>query len=295
MRNLPALSAVVAALVGCAPAQHSPPALADNWVDQQIALSATSLSLAQQRVHQTAPVPKQPLPAAPVESAKGPITTVYTPTPVVAFTPLASSTPVKPAAATVVLPVSEKPLPQTPPVSTPAAPPLASSSFGVASASPGPVPPVTAGSPVPGTVKPATASVAKVDPKPGSMPATVTASSVSTKPATPVPAVPAPKPLKAFKVSPEGKTIRETLAQWAKDEGWTFNPIGRDYWTVPHDFDVVATETFYDDFIGATRKLIASTELTSTPLQPCFFKNKALRVIRINEECSPQASEGHKP
>jgi hypothetical protein len=117
--------------------------------------------------------------------------------------------------------------------------------------------------------------------------------SADVKPNAPV--APPPKPPKAWKVSPEDKTIRETLAKWAVSEGWTFNPLGRDYWTVPQDFDVVASDTFYGDFKDAVRKLIASTELTKTPLQPCFFSNKAVRVILINEECAAQASQVRNP
>ena len=109
------------------------------------------------------------------------------------------------------------------------------------------------------------------------------------------PPKPLPPPIPTWTVSPQDKTIRETLAKWAASAGWTFIPLGRDYWTVPQDFDVVASDTFRGDFKDAVRKLIASTELTKTPLQPCFFSNKAVRVILINEECAAQASQGRNP
>lgn len=86
-------------------------------------------------------------------------------------------------------------------------------------------------------------------------------------------------------MSPEDKTIRETLAKWAATEGWTFNPIGRQHWSVAEDFDVVASDTMYGSFIDVVQQLIASTELTKTPLQPCFYKNHVVRVIYINEQC----------
>lgn len=86
-------------------------------------------------------------------------------------------------------------------------------------------------------------------------------------------------------MSPEDKTIRETLAKWATSEGWTFNPIGRQHWSVAEDFDVVASDTMYGSFIDVVQQLIASTELTKTPLQPCFYKNHVVRVIYINEQC----------
>lgn len=109
------------------------------------------------------------------------------------------------------------------------------------------------------------------------------------------PPKPLPPPIPTWTVSPQDKTIRETLAKWAASAGWTFSPLGRDYWTVPQDFDVVASDTFRGDFKDAVRKLIASTELTKTPLQPCFFSNRAVRVILINEECAAQASQGRNP
>lgn len=262
------------------------------------------------------PVPQPvytPLPVAPVELAQGPITTVYTPNPVVAFTPPPGSTPVKPATPSVMLPVSEKTVPQAPPLppavtplASPGLPALSGSSFGVASAAavPATMPAATAAVAPPGSVgaKPAIAPLAKTDPVAGKPLTPTTTTPAPAKlvtpvpPSPPVPAVPAPKPLKAWTVSPQNKTIREALAEWSAKEGWTFNSQGRDYWTVPQDFDVVASATFHGDFKDAVRKLIASTELTSTPLQPCFFNsNKALRVIRTNEECSPQASQGRKP
>jgi hypothetical protein len=228
------------------------------------------------------------LPAIPPAAYNsGPATTVYKPTEVAAFTPpkTPGSVPVKPEAPAIILPVAEKaPVPAQVPVSTPkpVAPlpnqasvaPVASSKVAVGPAAGKPAAPSTAAD--------------KSKPAPGA-PAMVLAS------AEVKPVAPPPKPLKAWVVSPQDKTIRETLAKWSASEGWTFNPLGRDYWTVPQDFDVVASDTIYGDFKDAVRKLIASTELTKTPLQPCFFSNKAVRVILINEECAAQASQGRNP
>lgn len=117
--------------------------------------------------------------------------------------------------------------------------------------------------------------------------------SVAPKPVVVVP--PPPPPPKTWRVSPEDKTIREALAKWARSEGWTFNPLGRDYWTVPKDFDLVASDTFTGSFKDVVRKLIASTELTDTPLQPCFYSNRAVRVVPINEECAAQTQSRSHP
>lgn len=48
---------------------------------------------------------------------------------------------------------------------------------------------------------------------------------------------------------------------------------------------MVASDTMYGSFIDVVQQLIASTELTKTPLQPCFYKNHVVRVIYINEQC----------
>lgn len=211
---------------------------------------------------------------------QGPVTTVFKPNEVVAFTPPPGSTPVKPAVPTFVMPVEKPPVTAVQNlVSQAPAVPLANSPPKKALA----VPPV----------QPASSAVLKSSSAGPDKPKL--AASTASAPIPPsIPAAPAPKPPKAWKVSPEDKTIRETLAKWAAAEGWTFNARGRDYWTVPQDFDVVASDTFYGDFKDVVRKLIASTQLTSTPLQPCFFNNKAVRVILINEECAAQASQAWK-
>lgn len=249
----------------------------------------------------SAPQPWQPS----ADFNQGPKVTVFKPNAVVPFTP-PGSTPVKPGAATIVLPVVEK-APAAPaqlqasPTATVPAPitSSASTAYKVAQTAPA-VPPAASTPTVLKSAKPVAPSTVANQAKlaPGVSPAPATAAA---KPVTPVPpshppvaAAPAPKPLKAWKVSPEDKTIRETLAKWSATEGWTFNPLGRDYWTIPQDFDVVASDTFYGDFKDVVRKLIASTELTSTPLQPCFFSNRAVRVILINEECAAQASQVRK-
>lgn len=250
--------------------------------------------------------PQQPQGFVPVSSIppvpynQGPATTVYKPTEVAAFTPPKppSSTPVKQAEPTIILPVVEKasvgPAPAhalaLPAPSAPTVPNVAGGAI---------APPVAA----PATTHAPAAVSAPVAAKPTPLPpagkiksalgTTVGAGALALAEVKPV--APPPKPLKAWLVSPQDKTIRETLAKWSASEGWTFNPLGRDYWTVPQDFDVVASDTFYGDFKGAVRKLIASTELTKTPLQPCFFSNKAVRVILINEECAAQASQVRNP
>jgi len=241
-----------------------------------------------------------PLPAIPSAAYnQGPVATVYKPTQVASFTPPPGSVPVKPAMPAVVLPVVEKApaVPPKPPVLAQPVTPASQVPNAVSAVKTAPVvpqalpaphlPPIT---PTSVAAKPVAANAATDKSKPVLGTAVGTLALADVKPVAPL-----PKPPKAWIVSPQDKTIRETLAKWSASEGWTFNPLGRDYWTVPQDFDVVASDTIYGDFKDAVRKLIASTELTKTPLQPCFFSNKAVRVILINEECAAQASQGRNP
>lgn len=167
---------------------------------------------------------------------------------------------------------------------TPAAP----AALSVPVSKPSPAPTAKSTTTLPPAVPAATVTAAVATPPVAKVPVPVTPKPVVVMP-------PPPPPPKVWRVSPEDKTIREALAKWARSEGWTFNPLGRDYWTVPKDFDLVASDTFTGSFKDVVRKLIASTELTDTPLQPCFYSNRAVRVVPINEECAAQAQSRSHP
>lgn len=96
---------------------------------------------------------------------------------------------------------------------------------------------------------------------------------------TPKPFVPA---IPTWKVGTNDKTIREALKGWTKAAGWTFEP---EHWAVPVDIPITAGASFSGDFKTATRQLISTTELGATPLQPCFYSNRVVRVVPINEMC----------
>ena len=98
----------------------------------------------------------------------------------------------------------------------------------------------------------------------------------------PAPVKPAPPPTPIWKVSPADRTIREALKSWAKVAGWSFEP---EHWAVNVDIPITAQANFSGDFKNATRQLIGTTELSSTPLQPCFYSNRVVRVVPINEMC----------
>jgi hypothetical protein len=100
-----------------------------------------------------------------------------------------------------------------------------------------------------------------------------------------VAARPAPAPAPAFEVTTGDRSVREVLARWARTAGWTHEPI---HWALDRDHPIqgaAGAELFGGDFRSATRKLLASTELTDRPVQPCFYLNKVVRVIPRAELC----------
>lgn len=99
----------------------------------------------------------------------------------------------------------------------------------------------------------------------------------------PIVKVEPPKPvIPTWSVTVADKTFREALARWAKTAKWTFEP---EHWTVPVDIPLTASATFRGDFKTAVQQMISSTELSETPLQPCFYSNRVVRVVPYNEMC----------
>lgn len=97
------------------------------------------------------------------------------------------------------------------------------------------------------------------------------------------PTAPAARP---FTISRSDRTIREALVAWSKRAGWTHDP---EHWTVPFDLPVLSSADLGTDFKGAVRSLLASTDLTNMPLQPCFYSNNVLRVVPKAELCDRMA------
>ncbi|MEJ8837668.1 toxin co-regulated pilus biosynthesis Q family protein [Ramlibacter sp. AN1133] len=86
-------------------------------------------------------------------------------------------------------------------------------------------------------------------------------------------------PAIAFDVAGSDRSVREVLTRWARAAGWSHEPA---HWTLDKDFPVEGTagaEVFGADFKEAARRLLASTELTDRPVQPCFYTNRVVRVI----------------
>lgn len=114
----------------------------------------------------------------------------------------------------------------------------------------------------------------------------------STAPATHVhtaalPAAPAPVTLAgpiapSYEVGPRDGNLRQALARWARSAGWTFEP---EHWAVDADIPITGSARFDSGFKRSVQDLVASTELSEKPLQPCFYSNKVLRIVPYAQAC----------
>jgi hypothetical protein len=91
-----------------------------------------------------------------------------------------------------------------------------------------------------------------------------------------------PRSTLVFDAALADQNMRKVLARWARSAGWTFEP---EHWTVDVDIPMAGVASFGTDFKAAVRQLLASTELSVRPLQPCFYSNQVLRVIALAERC----------
>lgn len=85
-----------------------------------------------------------------------------------------------------------------------------------------------------------------------------------------------------FAVSHTDLHLRQALIRWASLSGWRFEP---EHWAVDVDIPLSASAKFSDDFISSVQALLASTELSDRPLQPCFYSNQVLRIVPVAEPC----------
>lgn len=89
-----------------------------------------------------------------------------------------------------------------------------------------------------------------------------------------------------FAVSAADQNLRKALQRWAALEGWTFSP---EHWAVEVDIPIAASASFGSDFVGSVQSLVAATELSDHPLQPCFYANRVLRVVAYTLACDRTA------
>lgn len=189
MRNPFLLTALVAAISGCTSPPKTTQVQADAWVDEQIAQSASAISLAQRRLHQTSP--SQVSPAARPVAAQ-------------------SSVPMTKGAPAVTTPV---------PASAPITATVGNGKPASAAAIKGASPATAAVSPAAKTAPPVAIAVSKDFPAPVKpVPPVVVA---TTKPA-PKPVVPAPIP-KPVWVAAVGGKLSGVIADWSERAKFTLD------------------------------------------------------------------------
>lgn len=189
MRNPVLVTALVASLSGCTSPPKTTQIPADTWVDEQIAQSATAISLAQRQLHQTSASP--PPVAVANKTSPAPSAAITTPRP--AAPPLQTS-----SAPPTVIPQGKAPV--TVDTSTQLAKPAV------------PIAALPKAAPTPTTTS--TKDFVAV---PAKAPAAVVASAVSTAkpPATPVTPPAPPPPLPAWTAS-VGSTLHKSVAEWCE-------------------------------------------------------------------------------
>ena len=92
-----------------------------------------------------------------------------------------------------------------------------------------------------------------------------------------------------FAVSHADLHLRQALTRWAGLSGWRFEP---EHWAVDIDIPLSASAKFSEDFVSSVQALLASTELSDRPLQPCFYSNQVLRIVPVAEPCDRTRGDG---
>ncbi len=98
---------------------------------------------------------------------------------------------------------------------------------------------------------------------------------------------PTPVPVPAvFHATPADGTMRALLRNWSRQAGWTFDS---EHWAVDVDIPLSGSASFSDGYQNAVRDLLAASELGERPVQPCFYANRVLRVVPLNQPCDRSA------
>jgi hypothetical protein len=90
----------------------------------------------------------------------------------------------------------------------------------------------------------------------------------------------------SYEVGPRDGNLRQALSRWARSAGWTFEP---EHWAVDADIPITGSARFDSGFKRSVQDLVASTELSEKPLQPCFYSNKVLRIVPYAQACDRSA------
>jgi len=179
-----------------------------------------------------------------------------------------------------------------PPIPVPEAPPKLESPASSASATSPKAPDATAAAPGASTtatpapaaetteqITGASASPQQVAAAPGPM---ITVEVASTEPVA-EPEIVAP-PKQIWRISPQDGTVRQALVRWAADANWTFGP---DQWELNFDIPIQAPAEFeMASFREATQALSQAVAMSESPIRPCFYGNRVLRMVPFTRSCN---------
>lgn len=99
-----------------------------------------------------------------------------------------------------------------------------------------------------------------------------------------LPPAKAPVIKRLWHISPSDGTVRQALTRWAAAENWTFGP---DQWELNFDLPIQAQAEFEaESFQQATQALSQAIAMTESPVRPCFYANRVLRVIPFTRSCN---------
>lgn len=91
-------------------------------------------------------------------------------------------------------------------------------------------------------------------------------------------------PKQIWRISPQDGTVRQALARWASDANWTFGP---DQWELNFDIPIQAPAEFeVASFREATQVLSQAVAMSESPIRPCFYGNRVLRMVPFTRSCN---------
>ena len=89
---------------------------------------------------------------------------------------------------------------------------------------------------------------------------------------------------RTWHISPSDGTVRQALTRWAVAENWTF---GAEQWELNFDLPIEAQAEFQaESFQQATQALSQAIAMTESPVRPCFYANRVLRMIPFTRSCN---------
>ena len=101
-----------------------------------------------------------------------------------------------------------------------------------------------------------------------------------------------PAPLaKTWSVALSDITVRQALARWADDAGWTM------VWEVPVDIPLTAGADLATtpDFREAVSALADAVAMGETPIRPCYYANQVVRLLPYNAVCDRTGTRPPSP